>query len=88
MVFDNVPLLPQMAGTGPDAQAVADQMSEALLAFARSGNPGTPRIPRWPAFNLKDRPTMGFDREAHVVNDPRGGERRLFEKVPYVQPGT
>ena len=41
MVFDNVPLAPQMIGNGPEAQRVADQMSETLLAFARTGNPNT-----------------------------------------------
>jgi len=29
-----------------------------------------------------------FDRMSKVVDDPRGAERRLFAKVPYVQPGT
>jgi hypothetical protein len=37
MVFDNVTLMPQMTGSSPDAQRVADRMSETLLAFARSG---------------------------------------------------
>ena len=31
---------------------------------------------------------MVFDAEPKVVDDPRGDERRMFEKVPYVQPGT
>jgi para-nitrobenzyl esterase len=31
---------------------------------------------------------MVFDVESKVVDDPRGGERRLFSRVPYVQPGT
>jgi len=88
MVFDNVALLAQMTGNGPVAQRVADQMSEALLAFARTGNPNTKAIPHWPAFSLAGRPTMVFDAAAKVVNDPRGDERRMFEKVPYVQPGT
>ena len=77
-----------MTGNGPEAQRVADQMAEALLAFARTGNPNTKAIPHWPAFSLAGRPTMVFDTAARVVNDPRGDERRMFEKVPYVQPGT
>jgi para-nitrobenzyl esterase len=88
MVFDNVALCAQMTGNSPEAQRVADQMSEALISFARTGDPNTKAIPRWPAFNLADRPTMLFDTMAKVANDPRGDERRLFEKVPYVQPGT
>ena len=88
MVFDNVPLTPQMIGTAPDAQRVADQMSETFLAFARTGNPNNPQIPTWPAYDLARRATMVFDSAARLVDDPRGDERRLFEKVPYVQPGT
>ncbi len=88
MVFDNIALAPQMCGTGPDAQRVADQVSEAILAFARTGNPNNNKIPRWPTFALVRRSTMVFDTAARVVHDPRGDERRMFEKVPYVQPGT
>jgi para-nitrobenzyl esterase len=63
-------------------------MSEALLAFARNGNPNTKAIPPWPTYGLTRRATMSFDLRAMIVDDPRGGERRMFEKVPYVQPGT
>ncbi len=88
MVFDNVALAPQMTGTGPDAQQVADQMSETVLAFARTGNPNNTHIPRWAAYDLTRRSTMLFDTKSTVADDPRGGERRLFAQVPYVQPGT
>jgi para-nitrobenzyl esterase len=88
MVFDNVALTPQMTGTGRGPQRVADQMSETLIAFARTGNPNNRQIPRWPVYDLTRRATILFDTAASVANDPRGDERRLFEKVPYVQPGT
>jgi len=58
MVFDNVALSASMVGTGPDPQAVADQMSAAWLAFARTGNPNNPHIPDWPAYRLAHRATM------------------------------
>jgi para-nitrobenzyl esterase len=88
MVFDNVALTPQMCGTGAEAQRVADQVSETLLAFAKTGDPNHAGIPRWPTYDLRRRSTMVFDVSARVLADPRGDERRLFEKVPYVQPGT
>jgi para-nitrobenzyl esterase len=88
LVFDNVPLARHMVGTGPDAQRVADQMSAACLAFARVGNPDTRPLPQWPVYDLTRRATMAFDVEPRIVDDPRGGERRLFSQVPYVQPGT
>ncbi|MCX6544593.1 MAG: carboxylesterase/lipase family protein [Acidobacteria bacterium] len=88
LVFDNASLAPQMVGTGPAAERVADQMSDACIAFARTGNPNTRAIPAWPTFDLSRRATMVFDEISKVVDDPRGGERRLFSQVPYVQPGT
>ena len=88
LVFDNVPLAERMVGTSLDAQRVADCMSEMCLAFARTGDPNTRAIPEWPSFDLKRRATMVFDTIPRVVDDPRGDERRLFEPVLYVQPGT
>jgi len=80
--------VPEKVGAGPEAQRVADQMSESLLAFARTGRPDAKGLPLWPPFDLERRATMVFDLESKVVNDPRGDERRLFSQVPYVQPGT
>lgn len=62
----------------PDAQRMADYLSEAFLAFGRTGNPATSALPTWPRFDPKDRSTMLFDLKPRVENDPRGAERRLF----------
>jgi len=87
-VFDNAAITPRLVGTGEDQLQLAARMSEAWIAFARTGNPNTSSIPRWPAFTLERRATMVFDRTVRVQDDPRGNERRLFGQVPYVQPGT
>jgi para-nitrobenzyl esterase len=72
----------------PESQKMADIMSEVFISFARTGVPDSARIPHWPTFNLKDRPTIVFDLEPRIENDPRGDERRLIETVSYTQPGT
>ena len=77
-----------MTGGGPEAQRLADQMSDTLIAFARTGNPNNPAIPHWPRFDLQTRPTMIWDTTSHIANDPRGEERKLIAQAPYVQPGT
>ncbi|HEX2852801.1 MAG TPA: carboxylesterase/lipase family protein [Opitutaceae bacterium] len=87
LVFDNVAHSQYTVGAA-DAQKVADAMSEALLAFARTGNPNTREIPAWPRFETGRRATMLFERETRVENDPRGAERKLFAPALYVQPGT
>jgi para-nitrobenzyl esterase len=73
-VFDNVDASRLTAGvTG--AQALADRVSDAWLAFARSGDPNTPALPRWPAFEPAQRATMMFDNASAVQNDPLREQR-------------
>ncbi len=86
--FDNVAIVPEKTGTSDDAKRLAGQMSDAWVAFARTGNPNTPALPPWPVYDLGRRDTMIFDVSSRVVADPRGHQRRLFAPVPYVQPGT
>ena len=81
-VFDNVAKSEAMVGTGPDPQALADQLSAAWLAFARSGNPNVPALPTWPAFKPSERATMVFDVKSRVINDFRNDERTLLASVP------
>ncbi|MCX6953933.1 MAG: carboxylesterase/lipase family protein [Verrucomicrobia bacterium] len=88
LVFDNVAQSRYTADGGADAQKLADAMSGALLAFARTGNPGVSALPSWPRFELPRRATMLFDLPLRVEDDPRGAERKFFAPAPYVQPGT
>lgn len=71
-----------------EARPVSEAMMDALIAFARNGDPNTAGRPVWPRFELERRPTLFFDRDARVEDDPRGRERRLFAPIPYLQPGT
>lgn len=88
LVFDTVAADPLTRDGGPAAQQVSDQMSEALIQFARSGDPHHAGLPDWPRFTLPDRPAMIFQSEPVLMLDPRGAERRLFEPAAYLQPGT
>lgn len=87
LAFDNV----EAAGSrtrGPGAQAVADQMSEAFIALARSGDPNHPALPRWDRYELPRRQTLLVDVQSRMADDPRGDERAFFSAIPYIQPGT
>jgi para-nitrobenzyl esterase len=79
LVFDNVETARNFVGRGDDPQVLAEQMSEAWLAFARTGNPSTPALPDWPAYDAQTRATMVFDRESQVVNDPYAGVRKVMQ---------
>jgi para-nitrobenzyl esterase len=47
-------------------------MSRAMAAFARTGNPNHPGIPRWPIYSTSTRSNMIFDDRVEVRNDPDG----------------
>jgi para-nitrobenzyl esterase len=74
--------LPEMVGTGAELQPLADNVSGAWLAFARSGNPSHAGIPRWPAYDANDRATMHIDNEWQVAKDPDREERLAMAPLP------
>jgi len=83
-VFDNVGIAKSEVGTGPDLQPLADKMSPAWVAFARSGNPNHKGLPHWPAFKPDQRATMIFNNECKVVNDPFHEEKAAVQAVAHV----
>ncbi|WP_445513824.1 carboxylesterase/lipase family protein [Stenotrophomonas sp. 3(2025)] len=88
LVFDNAGLPGARTGGGEDARALAATMSDALIAFARTGDPNHAGMSQWAPYGVPQRQTMVFDRHSRVVDDPRAGERALYAKVPFVQRGT
>jgi para-nitrobenzyl esterase len=72
--FHNLEASPWTRGVA-DAAALADQVSDAWLAFARSGDPNTRGLPRWPAFDAQRRATMVFDTMSAVADDPLREQR-------------
>jgi para-nitrobenzyl esterase len=80
-VFDNLAAGKVYTGDGPAAQRVADQMSAAWVAFARTGNPGHKGIPAWTAFNAAARTTLVFGPETKLVNDPGSAERLAIKAL-------
>jgi para-nitrobenzyl esterase len=71
------------ANARPGAKAVEDAMSEAWLAFAKTGNPNHAGMPTWPTYDATTRAVMVFNATTAVVNDPRASERKIWEgKAP------
>jgi para-nitrobenzyl esterase len=81
-VFDNVAKSEAMVGGGSEPQHLADQMSSAWIAFARTGNPNNSAVPAWAPFSPGGRATMVFNTTPRVVNDFRGDERALLGSLP------
>ncbi len=60
-------------GLGENRQAVADQFSSALIAFAHNGEPG------WPSYDLNRRATQRIGPVPDVVHDPEPAMRKLWK---------
>jgi para-nitrobenzyl esterase len=69
-VFDNIARCEEMTGGGKEAYTLADRMSRAWLAFARTGNPNHKGLPTWPAYTPANGATMLFDNTCQVKNHP------------------
>lgn len=87
LAFDNIDK-PGATAIGAEAQKIADIISETFIAFAKTGNPNNKFIPDWKKYTMLNRETMVFDVPPHLENDPRAAERKIFEKVPYIQAGS
>jgi len=78
----------EIYGPDPLPDALVEQMMDAWLAFAKTGNPNHAGVPDWPAYNATDRATMIFNAaEASLVtetmNDPASDERSFWDTVPF-----
>ena len=101
-MFDNVAMAERQIGSAPEqseaANALAAIMSQMLITYGRTGNPNgddpahkptqSGKLPYWPAYDLKNRGTMIWERTPHVENDPRREERIFAERSHYHQAGT
>jgi para-nitrobenzyl esterase len=69
------------AGSGPEAERLQEEMKNAWLDFARSGDPNHDALCAWPRHEEARRATMFFGRDTHVEDAPFEAERRAWEGV-------
>jgi para-nitrobenzyl esterase len=75
--FDNTKRCEQGTGHTPEAQELAKTMATAWATFARTGNPSAPGL-NWTPFEPDRCPTMLFDNQCRMVDDPEGEIRRIL----------
>ena len=80
--FGNISLARHFVGEGPEQEALQEKVLGAWIAFARTGNPNHGGLAEWPAFNLATRPTMVFDNDTRVVNNPKPEDLSLINACP------
>jgi para-nitrobenzyl esterase len=76
--FDNTKRCEQATGNTPEAQKLAKTMATAWANFARTGNPSQPGL-TWAPFEPDRGPTMVFDNQCRMVNDPEGEVRKILQ---------
>ena len=82
-VFDNADSMP-LTGDRPDKHELAAAMSEAWIAFARSGDPSHPGIPKWAPYTADNRATMLFDVPCRLEIDPARQELDAWEGMEVI----
>jgi para-nitrobenzyl esterase len=75
-------------GPDPLPQALTEQMMDAWLAFAKTGDPNHSNMPNWPAYNAGTRATMVFvttetTAMSEIADDPASNERTFWDGVPF-----
>jgi len=83
-VFDNTHAERTVYGftTGTaEERAMADKISDSWIAFARSGNPDTGKLPDWPVYTGASRQVMVLNNESRVVEDPIRERRQVMQRV-------
>ncbi|WP_313434846.1 carboxylesterase family protein [Novosphingobium sp.] len=84
-VFGTLDAPGSFSGTDTGARALSKAMMSAFTGLAKTGKPG---LADWTNYALPSRATMVFGNHIRMENDPRGWQRELWAKAPYVQPGS
>lgn len=78
--FDNV--ASAYGHESPDRRHLADEMTEAWVAFARHGDPSHAGIDPWPSYEVPTRATMILAKGgSYIENDPAAPTRELWERI-------
>ena len=85
-VFGTTEVAAPMIGSGPAQAALSAKMMGAWTSFARTGVPEAPGLPAWTRYEADHRPTMIFDDECRIENDPRRADRLALERYPLYVP--
>ncbi|MFT6582672.1 MAG: para-nitrobenzyl esterase [Alphaproteobacteria bacterium] len=81
-VFGTLAASEAFVGAGATQETLSEKVMGAWLAFARAGDPNHGGLPAWPPFEGKARPTMVFDNDCVLLNDPKPEDRIAINSCP------
>jgi para-nitrobenzyl esterase len=70
-----------LVGNASNTENLCENMMDAWLSFAHSGNPNHDGIPHWPSYDKKSRATLLFGKEFKVTNAVFEKERRAWDGI-------
>lgn len=77
LMFNNAKESAALVGPGADPERMAAMMSDAWIAFARTGSPSSELLPEWKPYTTQQRNVMELNLEARLVDDPEAAIRTL-----------
>jgi len=77
-VLDTVGTELTRPGQMDEQRRMTRQMSDAWVSFARDGRPSSALLPDWTPYNDVQRPTLLFNLQSRMVNDPDGSDLQLL----------
>ncbi len=77
----NTDLMLTHTGGGARPRALSDKMSDALVAFMRTGDPNCKSLPTWPKYTPENGEVMVLDDECVAMNDPDRPARQVIENI-------
>jgi para-nitrobenzyl esterase len=87
LAFGTTDTARELLGRDAEADALSDKVLRAWANFARTGDPNHAGLPDWPAYDTDRRPTMLFDAECRVAEDPARETQALIGSWPKFQVG-
>ena len=84
----DAPLQRHFVGSGPQVEAVSEDMMDRWIAFARTGSPNPEGHSPWPAYDATRRATMVFGPNGGAQDAPLDGERHAWDDVPFPPPAN
>ena len=77
----NTDLMVTHTGGGKRPRELSNKMSDALVAFMRTGNPNCKSLPEWPEYTPENGEVMVLNDICKVMNDPDRPARQVLESL-------
>jgi para-nitrobenzyl esterase len=76
--YANTDVMLTHTGGGKRPRALSEKMSNALLAFMRTGNPSVKGLPKWSPYSKEKGETMILNDVCELKNDPDKEARKAL----------